>query len=388
MTNVRANQLGKYPSVVDLEKRAQKRLPLVAWEFLAMGTGDDSALSRNRVGLERVRLSPQFLQGKQTQNTETVLFGQKYNLPFGVAPVGLTGLIWPNAENILAKAAKEYGIPYCLSTAATRTPETIGKIVGEMGWFQLYPPKKDEICDDLLIRARERGFHTMVVTADVPSASRRERTSRAGLRMPPRITPNFVWQAAKNLAWTAATLQHGFPQLPTVEKYAQGTSFTNAAQFVSDQFGGTLSWEYLERVRALWDGPLVLKGLLHPDDAEKAIAVGVDGIGVSNHGGRQFDGAQSAIDALVPIVERVNGRAAIIFDSGVRSGLDVIRALALGADFVMCGRAFMFGVAAFGETGAAHVAEILTADLKANMAQLGVTTVDEIKMLEAIRESY
>ncbi len=352
-----------------------------------MGTGDDVAVSRNRTGLDNVTLLPQFLKGEQTQNTETKLFGRTYAFPFGVAPIGLTGLMWPNAEIILAKAAAHYSFPYCLSTAATQTPETIGTVVGNMGWFQLYPPRDEAICDDLLKRARDSGFHTLVVTADVPAASRRERASRAGLRLPPRITPRFVWQAVRRPAWAIATLRHGLPRLRMVEKYvnSEGTlnsaSLTNASQFVGERFGGTLSWAYLQRVRDLWNGPIVLKGLLHPNDTEKAIGMGIDGIGVSNHGGRQFDGAPAAIDALPGIMQQVAGRAAIVFDSGMRSGLDVIRALALGADFVLLGRAFMFGVAAFGEQGGAHVAEILLADLKTNMAQLGVTTIEEIKQL-------
>ncbi|MEM7537824.1 MAG: alpha-hydroxy acid oxidase [Chloroflexota bacterium] len=382
MTPLSQARLQKYPSISDLQKRAKQRLPLVAWEYLDMGTGEDIAVSRNRVGLDRVTLQPQFLKGLQTQSTETTLFGRTYAAPFGVAPVGLTGLMWPNAEKILAKAAAQYQFPYCLSTAATQTPETIGALVDGMGWFQLYPPRDETICDDLLKRARDNDFHTLVVTADVPAASRRERTSRAGLRMPPSVTPYFVLQALQHPKWTAATLRNGLPRLRTVEKYAEATNIRNAARFVGEEFGGTLSWEYLQRVRDLWDGPIVLKGILHPSDAETAISMGIDGIGVSNHGGRQFDAAPAAIDVLPTIAELVNGRAKIIFDSGIRSGADVIRALALGADFVLAGRAFMFGVAAFGESGGIHAAEILLADLKTNMAQLGVTTIDEVKQLE------
>ena len=329
-----------------------------------------------------VTLLPQFFKGQQTQYVETVLFGRTYQAPFGVAPVGLTGLMWPNAEKILAQTAVHYQFPFCLSTVATQTPETIGPLVGDMGWFQLYPPRKEEIRADLLKRARDNGFHTLVVTADVPAPSRRERASRAGLRMPPRITPAFVWQALTHPAWTAATLRNGLPRLQIVEKYAGAGSIGETSAFVGRNFGGTLSWEYLQAVREAWDGPLIVKGLLHPADAERAIAIGVDGIGVSNHGGRQFDGAPAAIEALPRMVNVVNGRVKVLFDSGIRTGLDVIRALALGADFVLLGRAFMYGVAAFGEAGGVHVAEILLAELKANMAQLGVTTMEEVKRLQ------
>ncbi len=226
-----------------------------------------------------------------------------------------------------------------------------------------------------------------MVTADVPAPSRRERTSRAGLRMPPAITPYFIWQALTHPAWMMATLRNGLPRLRTIEKYAGVGSIGDTSGFVGRNLGGTLSWDYLKKVREAWKGPLVLKGLLHPADAEKAVAIGVDGIGVSNHGGRQFDGAPAAIEALPGIVDVVNGRSRILFDSGIRSGLDIIRALALGADFVLLRRAFIFGVAAFGESGGAHAAEILLADLKSNMAQLGVTTIDEIKQLQPVQRN-
>lgn len=374
--------LQKYPAIEDLKKRAKKRLPLIAWEYLDMGTGDETAVTQNEAKLKQVTIRPQFFKGRQTQDLTTTLLGRTYKAPFGVAPVGLTGIIWPNAEQILAKTAVTYQFPYCLSTVATQTPETIGPLVGEMGWFQLYAPHDRKIRDDILKRAKDSGFHTLVVTADVPAPSRRERAARAGLRMPPRISPYFVWQAMQNPQWTAAILRNGLPRLRTIEKYSEAGPMSNGMMFVRDHIGGTLDWEYLKELRDSWDGPLLPKGLLHTEDAEKALAIGVDGIVVSNHGGRQFDAAPAAIDALPEIVAKVNGRCPIIFDSGIRSGLDIIRALALGADFVMMGRAFMFGVAAFGEIGGQMSAEILLADLKANMAQIGVSTVEEIKALE------
>ncbi|MEM7539127.1 MAG: alpha-hydroxy acid oxidase [Chloroflexota bacterium] len=369
----------KYPTVDDLQARAKKRLPHVSHAYLETGTGDERAVARNLERMAEVTLVPKLLKGEIIPTISTTLFGQEYAAPFGVAPIGLTGLIWPRTEPILAKTAQKYRIPYCLSTVASQTPETIGPIAGDMGWFQLYPPRDKAIRDDLLERVKSSGFTTLVVTADVPMPSRRERMLRAGLRMPPAITPNFVFQAITHPHWTAGTLREGLPSLKTMEKYADTTDMADLAKFVGHNIGGNLSWDYLREVREQWSGPLVLKGILHPDDVAEAIAVGVDGVSISNHGGRQFNGAPAAIDVLPSIAEQFKGRTTILFDSGVRSGLDILRAIALGADFVLLGRAFMYGVAALGDIGGDHVVDILIDDLKNNMVQIGVSTLDEAR---------
>ncbi|MEM7369159.1 MAG: alpha-hydroxy acid oxidase [Bacteroidota bacterium] len=373
--------MNRYPAIADLEAKAQKRLPFVAWEYLQTGTGDEKAVDRNRDGLDRLTILPRFMKGDLTMNLQTQLLGRSYQMPFGIAPIGLTGLIWPKIELMLAQTAKEYGIPFCLSTVATQVPEAVGPLVGEMGWFQLYPPQKDELRADLLKRARDSGFHTLVLTADVPAPSRRERTRRAGMKMPPKITPRFIWQGITHPAWSIATLRNGLPSLKTVAAYADSSDMSSVVEFVRFKFRGNLDWDYVKQVRDLWNGPMVLKGLLHPEDAKQAANIGVEGIEVSNHGGRQFDGAPAAIEALPAIVKEVGDQLTILFDSGIRSGLDVIRALALGADFVMCGRAFMYGVGALGQYGGHHVVEILQEDLKINMAQLGVVNIPQIKEL-------
>ena len=376
----RANKLmNKYPAISDLEKKARKRLPFVAWEYLQSGTGDEKAMDRNRVGLDKITMKPRFMKGELNIDISTNLFGKNYQAPFGVAPVGLTGLMWPRAEHILAKMAQNRRIPFCLSTVATQTPETVGPLVGEMGWFQLYPPREDSLRDELLRRARENGFHTLVVTADVPAPGRRERSIRSGLQTPPKMTPRFIWQGITHPFWSIATLREGLPTLKTVASYANSTDMKAINNFVRFKFRGNLSWDYLKEVRDLWKGPMILKGILHPEDAARAVSIGIDGIQVSNHGGRQFDGAPGAINVLPQITKEVNGRASILFDSGIRTGLDIIRALALGADFVMLGRAFMYGVAALGEYGGEHVANILQTDLTNNMFQLGVESLAELK---------
>lgn len=382
MTTDTHHMLERLPAVSDLERLARKRLPFLSMEYLESGTGDESALDRNAASFRKVTLIPAFMKGEVRPDPGVQLFGRKLGLPFGIAPIGLTGLIWPGAEFHLARTAVKYSIPYCLSTVATQTPEDIGPEIGETGWFQLYPPRQADIRKDLLERAVENGFHTLVITADVPVPSRRERTKRAGLRMPPRTTPKMIWDALTHPAWTGATLKYGSPRLRTIEKYTKSRSRAAAAEYVSTNLGGNLDWDYLREVREEWQGPIVLKGLLDPADADIAADTGLDGIIVSNHGGRQFDAAPAALDVLPDIVSVVNGRCAVMFDSGIRTGLDIIRAYALGADFVFLGRAFLYGLAGMGPQGSDHVCEILKDELINNMLQLGCSDMAAVSRLE------
>lgn len=368
----------RYPRISDLAEKAARRMPKVAWEYLDSGTGDERLLQANRNALNAIRFTPRFCQGPFNANTETTLFGHKYSAPIGIAPVGLTGLMWPNIELHLAAAAQRQEIPFCLSTVATETPERVGNKVGTMGWFQLYPPKDAQVRDSLLQRAQDSGFHTLVVTADVPMASRRERSKRAGLAIPPKITPKLIWQGITHPVWSYHTLKRGLPRLRTVETYTNNTDMKFVSGFVGNRLGGTLDWAYCEALKRLWDGPVVIKGILHPEDANMAVSIGMDGIYVSNHGGRQFNGAIAAMDGLPAIVEAVDGRVPVLFDSGVRSGLDVMRALHLGADFVFAGRPFVHGVAALGSLGGDYVAQLLIDDLKNNMVQLGARSLKDI----------
>jgi len=348
-------------------------------QYPAIDTGDEDLLERNKTAFQKIRFLPKFCKGAFEANLETTLFGKKYAAPIGVAPVGLTGLMWPRVEHYLAASCKRFNIPYALSTLATETPETVGKYVGDMGWFQLYPPIDMELTKSLLQRAKESGFHTLVVTADVPMASRRERTKRAGLAMPPKITPKMIWEGITHPAWSYHTIKNGLPRLKTVESYTDNTDFKFVSGFVGNRLGGTLDWDYCQQLKEMWgDEPVLLKGVLHPQNAA-TIEIGLDGIYVSNHGARQFNGAITAIEALPAIVKEVNGKVPIIFDSGVTTGLDIMRAVYLGADFVMAGRAFIAAVAALGKYGGDHAAHIFMDDLQNNMVQLGVANLEELK---------
>jgi len=362
----------RFPAIADLRQRANRRIPFFSREYLDSGTGVEHGMGRNESALQAITLLPRLMKGEKRASLETVLFGTRYKTPFGIAPVGLTGLMWPGIEKMLASTAAGYGIPYCLSTVATETPETIGPLVDGNGWFQLYPPNDAAIRRDLLARAKDAGFTTLVVTADTPAQSQRERQKRAGVSVPPRRDVKTYLSAAMCPAWSLATLKYGMPRFRTMEKYVDATDIAEIGAYMNSNMG-TLDWNYLAETRTEWNGPMLIKGILNPADARQCVECGADGVIVSNHGGRQFDGAPGAIDALPAIVKEIGADGKVLFDSGVRGGLDICRALALGADFVLLGRAFIYGAVALGQQGSDHVADLLIADMNSNLANMGCT---------------
>ncbi len=370
--------MDRYPAIADLEKRAKRRIPTFSWEYLASGTGTEGTLRANIDAMAAVRLRPQLLKGLLEPVTTTTLFGVEYAAPIGIAPIGLSGLIWPGADLAFAEVAVEKNIPHTLSTVGTGKVEEVGPATQGRGWFQLYSPRDTDLRDKLLDRVAQSGFTTLVITADVPIASRRERQRRARVRVPPKIGPALITQSILRPAWAMGVLRNGLPRFRTLEEYVDRSTMKMTAGFVGASLGGTLGWEYLAEVRERWDGPIVVKGILDADDAARCLDTGADAVQVSNHGGRQLDGSITAIDALPDIVDRIGGRAPVLFDSGVRDGLDVARAIALGADFVFCGRAFMFGLAGLGPIGAAHAYDILHEGLVNVMHQTGCRRLDEL----------
>lgn len=371
--------MDRFPAIDDLERRASRRIPHFGWEYLASGTGDESAMRRNREALLGVELLPQLMKGVIEPDTATELFGSTYAAPIGVAPVGMTGLIWPGSDVAIARAAHAARFPHVLSTVATSTPEDIAPIAGDMGWFQLYPPREAELRDLLLGRVAAAGYRTLVVTADVPAGSRRERQRKAHIRVPPKVTPRLLVQAALHPAWSMAVLRHGIPRFRTIEEYISGGSLAAVAGFVGASLGGSLSFDYLGEVCDRWDGPVVVKGILDASDARRSIEHGADAIWVSNHGGRQLEASPAAVSCLPGIVAEVAGKVPVLFDSGVRSGADVARAISLGADFVFAGRPFYFGVAALGANGPAHTFDILRDGLVNVMHQTGCESLADLR---------
>lgn len=367
-----------HPSVADLKRRAKRRVPKFVWEYLDSGTGDDTARDRNRAALDAVTFKTGILKGPQETNLETHFLGETWGLPVGVAPVGMSGLIWPGGETTIAKAATAAGVPYCLSTVAATTPEAVGPHTGGRGWFQLYPPGDADIRRDMLARAWDAGFRTLVLTADVAVASRRERLRRAGISNPMRMTPRVIVDAALHPAWALATLKSGIPRLETLEKYAEVDSARPGTAHIGYQLRCVPDQEYLKALRDEWQGNLVVKGVMTPEDAAPLSHLGVDAIWVSNHGGRQFDGAGAGLEALEKIRADLPD-AKLIYDGGIASGTDILRAIALGADFTFVGRAPHYGLGAFGATGVAHIFDIFKASIEADLGQMALSRPVEVR---------
>lgn len=372
-----------HPAISDLARRARRRLPRFVWEYLDSGTGDDTAAANNRAALDAVRLVPKPLGGNVAPVLETRLMGESYSLPVGFAPVGMSGLIWPGAEVTLAQVAVKARVPYCLSTVAAATPEEVGPHTGGKGWFQLYAPGDAEIRADMLTRAWDSGFNTLILTADVPVASRRERLRRAGITNPMKITPKIFLDCALHPEWSLTRLPCGIPRLVTLEKYADTGTSRSGTEHIGYLIRTAPDAEYLKALRDLWPGKLVVKGVLDPAAAKGMALLGADAIWVSNHAGRQFDAAPAAIDALPLVREAVGPEMPLIFDSGIASGTDILRAFALGADFTFVGRAPHYGLAAFGKRGVAHVLDILRASLEADMGQMGISRPGEARTRRA-----
>ena len=367
---------GTCPGVTDLKRKARGRLPKFVWEYLDSATGTEATQRRNRTDLDRVLFRPSILHGEMTADLSTRLMGKDFPLPFGVAPVGMSGLIWPDAERRLARAAAAAGLPYCLSTVASRTPEDLAPVLGDHGWFQLYPPRDPEIRKDMLNRARAAGFGALILTVDVPVASRRERQTRSGLTQPPRLTPRLLAQVARRPAWALGTLKHGMPRMRLMDGYAENKVSLSSTAHIGYLLRTSPDWDYLRALRDAWDGPLIVKGVLNADDAARLQDEGADAIWVSNHAGRQFDAAPSTIAALPAL--RAATTLPLILDGGIEGGLDILRALALGADFVMLGRAWHYALGALGDAGPAHLVEILARDMAANMGQLGAGRLSDL----------
>ncbi|WP_170940300.1 alpha-hydroxy acid oxidase [Bordetella genomosp. 7] len=365
----------------DMRRMARRKLPRIAFDFIDGGADGELCLQRNRAAFERYCLVPRYLRDVSRRDQSVELFGRRYASPIGISPTGLAGLFRPDADLMLAAAARSADVPFLLSSASNAAWEDAIAIAPDHVWFQMYCTRDEHINDDLVRRAREARTRVLVVSVDVPVNSNRERNRRNGFSRPFRMTAGVVLEALGHPAWVLRYLRTGgIPMMQNWKPYAK----TGAdAASVADLYGTLtpapmITWQHMQRIRQSWTGPLVIKGLLHPDDARQAARMGVDGIVVSNHGGRQLDAAPAPLDMLPAIREAVGDRMTLILDSGVRRGSDVAIARALGASSTIFGRPTLYAVAAGGQAGAERALQIVRNELDMVMTQIGCESYQEL----------
>lgn len=370
-------------NIEDLRRIAQRRLPRVAWDYLERGAEDDLTLAANRAALERIQFRPRTLVDVSARSLQHTLFGKTHTAPFGIAPTGAAGLYCHDADIKLARAAAAAGVPFVLSTASFVAMERVAQQARGTQWFQLYMSKDRAAAERLVRRALAAGFEALVVTTDVPVGANREYNLRNGFAIPFRINARNVIDGALHPRWLAQVflktlLQDGVPRFRNVDSEEGGRIVAkDLSAFRARR--DALDWSDIAWLRTIWPHKLLVKGVMVAEDARLALTHGADGVVVSNHGGRQLDGARAAIDALPEIVAAVGGKMTVLFDSGVRRGADIVKALALGADFVFTGRATLYGAAAAGEAGVARALELLRSETDRVMALIGCRTVAELR---------
>jgi L-lactate dehydrogenase (cytochrome) len=366
---------GKAASISDYRALAKARLPHFLFEYLDGGSYDEVTLKRNVEDLQSVALRQRVLRDVSTIDLSTELFGQKWAMPVGLGPVGLSGLYARRGEVQAAKAAAAADVPFALSTLSACAIAEVAKAAPL--WFQLYIVKDRGFVADMIARAKQAGCGVLLLTVDLAVPGTRYRDYRSGLSGSISGRANRLRQVLQRPDWAWDVALRGRPlSMGNLEPLlGSGAALADLMGWVGQNFDASVTWKDVEWVRGQWQGPLVIKGILDPDDAREAAASGADGIVVSNHGGRQLDGVSSTARALPRVVEAIGGRAAVLADGGVRSGLDVVRMLALGADFVLLGRAWAYALAAQGEAGVAHVLKLIDAEMRVAMALTGCTDV-------------
>lgn len=355
---------------------ARRRLPKFVFDYVDGAAEDGLTLRANRQAFEATQLKPRVLRDTSAIDTSVCVFGRNWRLPIGVAPMGLNGLVRPGGDLALARAAAAAGIPFVLSTASNERLERVRQDLPDAElWLQLYVMQDPSITDQLLRRAKANRFDTLVLTVDVPVSGLREQDLRNGFRLPFRLTPKLLADLVCHPGWSLRQAVAGQPKFVNlVEEVGRALSAQAQAALLARAMDRGLNWARLDQIRQSWPGKLVVKGVLHPEDASLAVKAGVDGIVVSNHGGRQLDGGVSSINALPALVRAVSGCIPVFLDSGVRRGVDVIKAMSLGATSVFVGRPLLYGLAAQGEDGARRVLSTLGEELQRAMTLMGATS--------------
>lgn len=368
--------LDRAACIDDLRTLAKRRIPRFAFDLVDGGAESERNMRRNIEAFEDVELTPRYMVDVSNIDTQATLFGQTFDVPFGMAPIGMLNAFWPDADLTLAKLCARQNMPYVASSAASTTLERLADAAAGNGWFQLYVSSDDTVTEGLIARAEAADYKVLIVTTDVPAAGKRDRDIRNQLAVPFKITPEVVAGLIANPRWSLETLRHGKPNIANYADLLKGA--TSYADVQKTLITPGFTWDDLKRLRDRWKGPMLVKGILHAADAVKCAEMGCDGIVVSNHGGRQVAFGPPTIEALPHIAQAVQGQIKIILDSGIRRGADILRAKAMGADFALSGRALAFGVGAGGAMGAQRALDILHLELVRALGQLGVASFEAV----------
>ena len=366
-------------NVMDLRELARRRVPRAFFEYADRGAYDEVTLRGNRAALERLKFRQRVMIDVDQRSLATTVVGQSISMPLAIAPTGLTGLQHGAGEILGARAALKAGIPFCLSTVSICSIEQVRDAVQAPFWFQLYVMRDRGFARDLIRRAKDAGCSALMLTADLTVQGQRHREIKNGLSVPPKVTLRNLFDIASKPRWAWSMLRAPSRSFGNLAGRIEGTdSLTTLAQWIANQFDPTLNWKDLEWIRELWPGKLILKGIMDEEDARIAASHGVDAIVVSNHGGRQLDGAPASIEVLPRIADAVGDDLDVLFDGGILSGQDVLKALACGARAGLIGKAFLYGLGAMGEEGVARTIELIRRELSVSMALTGQTDVRKI----------
>lgn len=369
-------------SIGDLAAIARRRMPGFAFDYLDGAAGDDRGMRRNEEALAAILFRTRHLVGGPAR-TAVEFLGRSYKLPTGIAPMGMANMLWPGMDLVLARLAQKVGIPYVLSTAATTSIEQIVEAAPDVAWFQLYVSRDLTINEGLLKRAWAAGIRVLAVTVDVPVPQKRNRNHRHRFDLPFRPHPRFLLDLLAHPRWAVETLRAGMPNFENFVPYAglaRGGSIAEVGRFLQAQGKRDLLWEDVERIRGLWPGHLLIKGVMDAEDASRFLRIGADGLWVSNHGGRQLESAPASIDVLRQVRAAVGPHVPVVFDSGVRTGESIAKARALGADLAMSGRAFAYGAAAGGAAGARKAYDLLELETRYTLLQIGCPDINDLSV--------
>ncbi|MDH4075717.1 MAG: alpha-hydroxy-acid oxidizing protein [Acidimicrobiia bacterium] len=374
-------RIAKAASVGDLRRMARRRLPRGVFDYIDGGAEDERSLARNVSAFGRLELNPRVLRDVSAVDTSTTILGRPAAMPLALSPTGFTRIADPQGELAVARAANRAGLPYGLSTMGTRSIEEVAAVSSGAKWFQVYTWKDRGLVKDLVDRAAAAGYEAIILTVDTAVLGRRERDVRRGYTLPPKIGPGTIVDGILHPAWTLDFLRNPpitFASVASNNPADDGSSAVTLSEYMNSQFDAALSWRDVEWLQSVWSGPLVLKGIQSPADAKLAVAAGVQAIALSNHGGRQLDDAPPVVELIEPVAQEVGGQIEIYCDGGVRRGSDIVKAVALGANACMIGRAYLYALGAAGERGVDHVLGFLAQGMARTMALAGAPGVADI----------